>query len=174
MRPIIVIWITIVLIISSFIFIAIPETEGSTQEKFSDSSTEKSVSLISSWPNKEIKFELPNRATVTEARLNVTGMKDNSNIFPAGVRIDVGDDGTNEWEFDGNGFSGLGKQDRFGDDSTTKDYEFLNGGFNNRETILLPKNATVTSTNMTMEGKMYGKNGNARVPPIGLAFGNTG
>ncbi len=95
---------------------------------------------------------LLHNATALAATMDVNAREGaNNRCYAENVTLDVGDDGTYEWGFTGNGYGGLGNQTRFFDGSTELCSRFTSpaGG---RASILLPKEASPYSLDMMLRG----------------------
>jgi hypothetical protein len=86
-----------------------------------------------------------NKGQITKASLNIMGLDDGSGNFPVNVTLDAGLDDDIEWAFIGEGFGSLGQQNMFSDGITRKNIGIGSIGYDYGNTILIPKNATVTS-----------------------------
>jgi hypothetical protein len=86
-----------------------------------------------------------NKGQITKASLNITGLDDGYGNFPVNVSLDVGLDDDIEWAFIGEGFGSLGQQNMFSDGIQRKNIGIGATGYDYSNTILIPKNATVTS-----------------------------
>jgi len=92
---------------------------------------------------------------VNSASFKVYGDRFGVATYPRHLKIDVGGDGDSEWEFNTEGFGGLGEQRYFGDDEVAKTYYLTGGVKDNTAFIRLPKNAHVTSAQLDLSGFYY-------------------
>jgi hypothetical protein len=138
-------------VLTSF-FVAAPITGKVTS--FNDTETSKIADFLPNDPGKVIGYiEVPKRSVVTDASFNVSQISNSSYQYPKNTIIDVGDDGKYEWAFSGKGYGNLGQQRQFLDNTITTRVEINGNLFNNNAKIRLPKNATVTSTHMLVDGR---------------------
>ncbi|WP_455392305.1 hypothetical protein, partial [[Eubacterium] cellulosolvens] len=153
MKKIIIVIVAWTLILSIFFPIVIPSTQGDLLTKFSDDTTEKQVIFPSmGGTNSSVSIELPKAAYVTNAHFNITGQHGSSGDMPKNVVIDVGDDDDIDWKFNGTGYGSLGKQNVFSDDNPELFLEFDGPGFNDSNSIYLPKKANVTKATAEVVG----------------------
>jgi hypothetical protein len=76
----------------------------------------------------------------------------NKNKYPTDVTVNVGNDADNEWQFKGKGYGSFGKQTFFEDGTEKSFLYFQNTTFRNDAKILVPRNATIITSEMTIEG----------------------
>jgi hypothetical protein len=121
---------------------------------FSDSDASKEVQL-SNLPSGELAgyIELPKRAVITNASFNVTTVPNSNLEYPRDVLVDLGDDGNYEWGFSGDGFGPIGQQNLFRNNRSWTRLQFNGDDHNTTAKFRLPKNATVTSTMMLIDGR---------------------
>jgi hypothetical protein len=132
----------------------VPAIIPGSVDTFNDSDSYKLVDVTKIEKNKLVGYlEIPNRAIVTNASFNVTSQLSPLDLFPNEVFIDVGDDGNYEWAFEGDGYGNLGQQQLFLTNKSDSRLKIEGDSFNNEAKIRLPKNATVTSTTMLIDGR---------------------
>ncbi|MCK5559743.1 MAG: VCBS repeat-containing protein, partial [Thermoplasmata archaeon] len=98
-----------------------------------------------------VAIEVPVNASILDASLNVTGYLNNG-YYPTDVTVNIGNDEDIDWAYQGTGYGQLGRQTLFSNGDAKKYFKFHNTSFKNNARILLPRNSTVTSTSMTLEG----------------------
>jgi hypothetical protein len=121
-------------------------------EKFSNN--EKTVEITfnrSSIDATSLAIDVPLNASILYASVDVSSDL-NKNKYPTDVTVNVGNDADNEWEFRGKGYGSFGKQTLFNDGSEKSFLYFQNTSFRNDAKILLPRNASVSQSSMTLEG----------------------
>jgi hypothetical protein len=100
---------------------------------------------------KSVEVEIPVNASILDAKLKITGIKHNGK-YPANVTVNIGNDEDSEWEFKGTGYGAMGEQTYFRDGDSKKYLKFVNTSVIYGKEIMLPRNATIKSTSMTLEG----------------------
>jgi hypothetical protein len=98
-----------------------------------------------------LEVEVPVNASILDASLKVTGQEHNGQ-YPTDVSINIGNDEDLEWEFKGTGYGSLGEQTLYTTGKSKKFLKFANTTFRNDARIILPRNATVQSTSLVIEG----------------------
>ena len=73
------------------------------------------INLQGNVTNTSASIDLPRNSTVTTSSVEIS--VDSEDDSPGAVWVDVGQDGTNEWEFTGLGYGNLGHQNQFYDGS---------------------------------------------------------
>jgi hypothetical protein len=96
-------------------------------------------------------LEVPVNASISDASLKVSGLKYKNN-YPTDITINIGNDEDLDWEFRGLGYGSLGRQNLFTTGKSRHFMKFYNTSFLTTGDIMLPLNATVTSTSMNIEG----------------------
>jgi len=98
-------------------------------------------------------ISVPYFSASKSAVMNITGMPyiSGGNEYPTNVKLDVGNDGTSDWEFNGTGYGPLGHQDRIDNKSTSVSIA-LNNGVSKVVSVDLPKGGVITSAAMTFKG----------------------
>ena len=120
--------------------------------KLSDGSTEVLITFESAGiDSTSLALEVPVDASILTASLDVTGMPYNGQ-YPDEVTVNIGNDEDTEWEFKGTGYGALGYQTYFSNGAPNAFMKFHNTSFINNVEIMLPKNATIKSTSLTLEG----------------------
>jgi hypothetical protein len=95
------------------------------------------------------KVEFPN-AEVLDASYVVSGGADQDGNYAEDVSVTIS--GTT-WEYSGEGYGPLGKQDEFSDGASKRSASFSNGdGGETSLKLLLPVNATITDAEVTLAG----------------------
>jgi hypothetical protein len=152
--------ITTFLVTSIFIGLSFPIVGSESQAGFDNYGEpyERTLTLRgngSSFTDSTTFFDFPlGQGAVTDASFNITVLDDNGN-FPYNPRIDVGLDGDIDWEFKGNGYSSMGHQSLFVDNTEKKTLTFENPGTNAESAkIRLPQGAQVTSAEVSLTGRM--------------------
>ncbi len=98
-----------------------------------------------------LSVDVPLNASILYASVDISSEL-NKNKYPTDVTVNVGNDADNEWEFKGKGYGSFGKQTLFEDGREKSFLYFQNTTFRNDAKILVPRNATVISSEMTIEG----------------------
>jgi hypothetical protein len=93
-------------------------------------------------------IDVPNPCTPLLSLLNVSADPDRAPLSP---RLDVGDDGTSEWAFDGTGYGPFGRQTMLRDTRTGFNYS-VDGDFLYNAGLLLPKTASIRSAALNITG----------------------
>ena len=121
---------------------------------FNDSAAHKVVPLPKNNPGELAGYiEIPQRAVITSARMNVTAVGSPSHEYPKDIFVDIGDEGKYEWAFSGDGVGQLGQQKYLVDNKSKLRMHFFGDEYNTTAKVRLPKNATVTSTTMLIDGR---------------------
>lgn len=102
------------------------------------------------------RLNLPKGCEVLSASFNVSGHADSQSSYPRYPKIDVGDDGDLEWEFNISGAGALGKQDEFVGSIPYKLLVLNKGESDTSMIIRLPRSATVTSASLNVHGYNHG------------------
>jgi hypothetical protein len=126
-----------------------------TVDKFSNGSTEVTLSLEAASQNTEGSLLVPAFGTVTEATFDVTGMPYGDFNYPNRVQVHVGVLGSRVYQWADRFYSPMGFQDRFTDWSTSTDITFEDQGYNNSYSIKLPAGADITTATMRVTGIEY-------------------
>jgi len=137
------------------LFIIAPFTAGFTLDKFADGSTSKDHTFPpggGTTPTSTYQLEIERGAVLEQATFSIIGKPDGNGNYPKNVTIDVGSDGDKEWRFKGTGKGHLGLQNEFSDGARSKTATFSNNGFEANQSIRLPIGATVTTTEMDIQG----------------------
>ena len=100
----------------------------------------------------EAKLPIPNNSTIHNATFQITGLPNELGEYPEWIKLDVGDDGSMDWMFRSRGYGSFGNQTVFSDDLSEKRVELSSPGFSSDVKFLLPKNATIDSATLTVEG----------------------
>jgi len=116
------------------------------------------VNLVFTQPSwdKTTSFSIEEGAPVSEAHFDVSCLPQ-AGTYPDTVRIDIGDDGDDEYMWGGTGYGEWGHQTVFDDDMEFGDYLFSGAGSLSDVKVRLPKSATITSSAMKVEGGGMGK-----------------
>ena len=119
---------------------------------FQDGQNEAIADLVDPQFEDTVDFDLPADTYFLNATMRVAAMPPggNSSACPEGVRIDL--DGTPLWQFNRTGFGPLGRQDRFSNGKKEVQLKFGPGGGANTMWIRLPKDATVRSAFLELDG----------------------
>lgn len=148
---------TLILVITFSLFFSglqiIPTSVDSVfLDKFSNGQKSTMITFDSPGIDSDsLKIDVPFEATVLSASMKVTQDVHNGQ-YPRDVTINVGNDQDNEWEFRGKGYGSFGEQTLFSNGETKKNLYFNNVTFRNDLKIMLPRNATVSSTALTLGG----------------------
>ncbi len=143
----------LILLLPALYGIIVPAPIVGNVSTFDDSDTYKIAELSDNPQGKVVGYiDIPKRAVVTKASFNVTTMN-TSAIFPKDILLDIGDDKNYEWAFIGDGYGALGQQQYFVGNKTEKRLKITGDDHNTSAVIRLPKNATVTSTMMLIDGR---------------------
>jgi hypothetical protein len=130
---------------------------------FSDGKAEKIVSFAAPGTDKSASIALPNGARVLSATMNITSLPgaDAVSDYPENLTMDVGNDGTLEYAFQGKGYGRMGSQTLFSNGAPYLNVSLpQNGGTNATPSVRLPRNATVTSAVLTISsGGVLGSGG---------------
>ena len=146
-----------ILLLSGFLIVP-HQVESWPENKFSNGSTKVIMTFETGGINNyDLAIDVPVNASVLSASLKVTG-KEYNNSYPRNVTINLGNDEDNEWEFLGTGYGALGKQSYYSDDTTKKYLKFTTSSTIRSNFIMLPRNATVTSTSLSLEGPITSYN----------------
>ncbi|MCD6382857.1 MAG: hypothetical protein J7L88_00140, partial [Thermoplasmata archaeon] len=99
------------------------------------------------------KFSIPNNSTIHNATFRITAFPNERGSYPKWIKLDVGDDGTSDWMFRGRGYGSFGNQTVFSDDTKEKFVQLSSPGWDTSVKFYLPRNATIDSATMTVEGR---------------------
>ena len=124
----------------------------------SDGKNEKTVSFPQPGSDRSLALNIPNGARIVSAGMNISGLPltDGGEDCPENVTVDVGNDGTPEWAFQGKAYGQMGRQTLFSNGAPSIYVGFpWNGGTNSNPAVRLPKNATVTSARMNVSGSGF-------------------
>jgi len=99
-------------------------------------------------------FTLPNNAYVDQATLKVRPLPRNpgTKAYPDRPEVDVGDDGGIDWKFDSTGFGKFGYQTVLYNDSVYSSVDLKATVKDNSTAVRLPRNASVTTATLNVEG----------------------
>lgn len=101
----------------------------------------------------EAKLEIPNNSTIHNATFQITALPNELGQYPEWIKLDVGDDGSMDWMYRSRGYGNFGNQTVFSDDMSEKRIELASPGFSSDVSFLLPKNSTIESATITVEGE---------------------
>ena len=99
----------------------------------------------------DLAINVPVTASILDAKLNITGLSNNGE-YPTDVTVNIGNDQDIDWAYIGTGYGALGKQTLFSTGESQKFLKFQNSRFINNVEIMLPRNASIQSTKMVLEG----------------------
>jgi hypothetical protein len=116
---------------------------GSTTS-FEDGEISKIVDMSPGAPNESARFEVPVESTILTASLAISP---GSSLYADSPRVDVGADGSIEWQYKGEGYGLLGHQTEFSDGSESMEFNLWKGNSRNFY-VKLPKNAQVESAQL--------------------------
>jgi hypothetical protein len=122
---------------------------------FSDGRPEKTISFSHPGTDKNSAITIPHGAEIVSASMNVSSLPftDGGDDYPENVTVDLGNDGSPEWAFQGKGYGQMGHQTLFSNEETSINISLpRNGTTNASATIRLPKNANITSAKMDVKG----------------------
>jgi hypothetical protein len=147
----VILLLTFILSLSSFQFI--PMDGNSVHlETFSTGTEEVTLTFETGGIDAtHLEIEIPVNASILSASLNVTG-KPYEGDYPTDVTVNIGNDEDIDWAYRGTGYGSLGHQSFFSDGSERQFLMFHNATFQNKSKILLPRNATVTKSELILEG----------------------
>ncbi len=132
-------------------------TADSVCDKLSDGNAETTITFSTGGDSDtSAKLSLPKSIEVLSASFKVSGSPDNQDNYPSQVKIDVGDDGDLEWEFNLTSANVLGKQTEFIGSIKNKMIILDKGESDNSLFIRLPRNANIKSANLNVEGLYHG------------------
>ncbi len=129
----------------------INEASGETRETFSNGARE---ATIMKFPDNSTSIQLENNSFAVSARMNVTcAMSDPSKLdsFPLRPFVDIGNDSTHEFEFNGTGYGKMGYQTLFSDGNDSQTFT-IRKGEDAHANILLPYNASVEDASFDVRG----------------------
>ena len=153
------------LIIMSGIVIPVPDDSltsfdtaaDSILTKLGDGNTEGSVSFgLGGGVDSSLQLKIPKQSNVLTARFNVSGLAEGSVDYPSNVKIDIGDDGDLEWEYNLSGAGSLGKQTEFVGGVQSKLFRLDTGKFDSSLILRLPRTANVLAANLDVTGYNHG------------------
>ena len=123
-----------------------------TTDEFGDGSTSKQITFPDKGRNNETTIKLPYEAEVEDAYLTISGDA-NGGIYPFHPTLLIEDERERSviWNYNGTGYGNLAQQNVFSDDSRSFGASF-GGDEEKTKSIILPKNATVTSATMDISG----------------------
>ncbi len=100
-------------------------------------------------------FDIPlGHGSVLDAAFNITVLENNGN-YPLNPSVDVGLDGDIDWEFKGTGYSKMGSQSLFSDNTEKKTLTFNTPGTNSYAAkIKMPMGAEVNTAEINLTGRM--------------------
>jgi hypothetical protein len=151
--------ISTLLLTSIFIGVTFPTVGSESQSGFNNygEQDERILDLSgngTSFIDSTTFFDFPlGQGAVSDASFNITILDDNGN-YPYNPRVDVGLDGDIDWEFKGTGYSSMGYQSLFYDNTDKKTLTFENPGTNTDAKIRIPQSAQVTSAEVSLTGRM--------------------
>jgi hypothetical protein len=94
---------------------------------------------------------VPLNATILSATVDVQASTYEGE-YPSDIKVNVGNDEDNEWMFSGKGYGSLGKQTLFTNGQDKQFLYFNNVNYINSPRIMIPRNASVISSSMVIEG----------------------
>jgi len=96
-------------------------------------------------------LEFPiHKGTVRDASMKLTAYE-NEGEYPLKPELDVGMDGDVDWQYNGTGYGPLGQQQVFNTDEPSVNV-YTESGPNQNFGIILPMNASITDSEMTLKG----------------------
>ncbi|MEM3043652.1 MAG: hypothetical protein QXD84_08965, partial [Thermoplasmata archaeon] len=107
----------------------------------------KEVSLEPPELEATVNISVPKPSTPLSATMNISTMPGPKCLGPV---VDVGDDGTAEWRFDGTGYGPLGLQNSFSDGLTSHSFT-VSTSTTSPKAVKLPKGATINSASMSFD-----------------------
>jgi len=126
-------------------------------DKLSDGSSDITVQFNpNGGSNTEAKLKFPKGADVLSASFNVTGLPDGLGNYPTEVKLDVGDDGDLEWEFNISSVGSFGRQTNFIGSIDNKRLVLDKGESDESLLIRLPRDANILSADLNVEGYSHG------------------
>ena len=125
---------------------------GDKVDKF-DAQAEVTMSFGTGGGSDAANIKVPHFSASKASTMNITGLPyvSGGGEYPTNVVVDVGDDGTSDWEFNGTGYGSFGHQDRISNGSTNVVIP-LNNGVSKAVDVSLPKSAVVSSSSLTFKG----------------------
>jgi hypothetical protein len=98
-----------------------------------------------------VAIEVPLNGSIISASVDIEPVAYNGD-YPTDIKVNVGNDDDNEWMFSGKGYGSFGEQTLFTDGKDKKYLFFNNNNYINSPKIMIPRNASVISTSMQIEG----------------------
>ncbi len=147
------------LIISLFINLPFLQVGSETHTGFSNPGEEDERTLIlggngTSFTDTTTYFEVPlGQGSVMDAYFNISVQDYNGN-HPLNPSVDVGLDGDIDWEFKGTGYSEMGHQTLFFDNTEKKTLTLIPGTNNDAAKIRTPMGAEVNTAKINLTGRM--------------------
>ncbi len=102
------------------------------------------------------KLSLPKGSDILSATFKVSGLDDGSGNYPSMVKVDVGDNGDPEWEFNLSSIGSMGKQTEFIGAIHSKSLILNTSESDNSLKIRLPRSANILSASLNVEGLYHG------------------
>jgi hypothetical protein len=139
------------MITSALLFLVNNPTQGDVAITFKDGSSAKNIKFDYAGNDFEnAQFEFSVNSTISSGSFKIKGME-YKDSYPANVTINVGADNDLDWAFNDNGYGDLGFQHEFASDKKKEILTFTSNTFNNNASIILPRNAIVSSAYMTVK-----------------------
>ncbi len=99
-------------------------------------------------------FRIGKNVPISSAHLNISTHNSHLGQSIQDPYVDVGVDGNKEWSFDDEGYGKFGEQRYFSDDSEKVSINMPSGGgYNTKNSILIPKNSEIASAKMDVQGR---------------------
>jgi len=131
---------------SSALFLASANGQGGTINVFSNGSASVSISLTSQHLDTNVSIDVPRNVTFQSGQFMINARDEIAT--PGQVTLDIGQDGVNEWAFNGLGFGDLGHQNMFLNNATAQSL-YSNGSAQSMP-FYLPHNSVIDSGTMNI------------------------
>jgi hypothetical protein len=163
--------VVIILIISNYLFIIDLKTEGAVLDHLTTDTNVVKENILEM--PKSSKYYLGNISlrkgvSIYDAYFNLTSKPNKNGEYASEVSLNVGDDDDYEYEFKGKGYGSMGKQSVFIDDAQSTECIFESGDSNDTIEFLLPKQATVQSTELQLTPNLAHKGSLNLIDPTKL------
>ena len=127
----------------------LPVAQARDISLFSGGMAESDAFLYSGGSATVANLSVPLSSVILSGNMAVSTLA--GGAYPASPSVDIGADGTVEWNYDGTGYGSFGEQTLLEDGSGSREFSFPIAG-NGTARVLLPKNATVQSAGFDLEG----------------------
>jgi len=127
---------------------------GGIQRTFENGDSEF-IADFSETNHTTVRVRLPPQTLVRHATLRLEASMDDWNRYPVSPTLDVMDDGTVEWAYNGTYYGAMGMQSVLSDGQKKHSFVFVTGGNNTTMKMMLPYDAEVTSAVMRLRGEPY-------------------